>query len=154
MPLADVEDRAGKYITFQLSRQYFAIRSDHVKQILPMSDVRDVPQKVPFLHGAVGSNGRLIPVVDLRERIASDVRPARPGGSILVLTLNSGCPLTIAGLIVDKLSEIVTLKETEIRGNIAQMKIDGRPYGRPKTLLEVESLLDTDEWSRIRSVLL
>lgn len=154
MPLAEVDNRAGKYVTFQLSRQYYAIRSDRVKQILPMSDVRQVPQTVPFLAGAVGCNGRLIPVVDLRERLASEVKPPRPSGSVLVVSLNSGCPLTLAGVIADKLSEVVNLKESEIRGNIAQMRIDGRPYGRPKTVIEVESLLQFEEWARIRSVLL
>ena len=154
MALAQVETRAGKYVTFQLSRQYFAIRSDRVKQILPMSQVRSVQQRAPYLHGAIASNGRLIPVVDLRELLTSQARPARQTGSILVTMLEPSCPVSMVGLVVDKLSEVVTLRETDIRGNVAQMKIDGRPYGRPKTLVDVESLLQAEDWARISAVLL
>lgn len=154
MALADLENSAGKYVTFQLSRQYFAIRSDRVRQILPIGDVRSTTQRIPYMCGSVAANGRLIPVLDVRDRLAANIRPARANGSVLVVSLDERCALGIVGLIADKLSEVVHLKETDIRGSIAQMRIDGRPYGRPKILVEVESLLQPDEWDRVRAVLL
>lgn len=154
MQPASIHSRAGKYVTFQLSRHYFAIRSECVRQILPLADVRGTTQRAPFLYGAAGTNGRLIPVLDVRERLALNARPPRPNGSVLVIVPDGSCPLMSVGLVVDKLNDVVDIRENEIRGNVAQVRVGGRPYGRPKTVLEVEGLLDPREWEAIRQALL
>ncbi len=147
MALAEVQSRAGKYVTFQLSRQYFAIRSDRVRQILPVADVRPAQQSVPFLQGSVAANGRLIPVVDVRDRLAVNVRPFRSTASVLVIALDGNCPLSSVGVIADKLSEVVDFRDSDIRGNTAQQHMQGRAYGRPKTLVELETLLTREDWA-------
>jgi chemotaxis signal transduction protein len=145
------ESRDCQYITFQLSRQYFAMRSDRVRQILPTTDLRAVKTDAPYLIGTIPSNGRLIPVLDLRDRLALNVRPARPTGSVLVVALDESVPLTAVGFLVDKLSEVVEVRDSEIRGNVIQQRIAGRPYGRPKTLIELDTLLDGSDWEKIRA---
>jgi chemotaxis signal transduction protein len=145
------ESRDCQYITFQLSRQYFAMRSDRVRQILPITDLRAVKSDVPHLIGTIASNGRLIPVLDLRDRLALNVRPARTSGSVLVIALEEPVPLSVVGLLVDKLSEVVEVRDSEIRGNVVQQRVGGRPYGRPKTLVELEMLLEESDWERIRA---
>ena len=95
MLTAPVTARAGKYVTFQLSRQYFAIRSDRVRQILPISDVRKTAQlSVPFLYGSVGANGRLIPVIDIRDRLGL---PVVRQSSTCVIVVTPEAPSSAAG---------------------------------------------------------
>jgi chemotaxis signal transduction protein len=151
---AQVITRAGKYLTFQLSRQYFAIRSDSVRHILPISDVRVIPDRLPYLYGSVAANGRLIPVLDIREQLQLNTRPLRPTACVVVVALGCNCPVSLAGIVSDKLSEVVDLRVVEIRGSVAQQRIQGRPYGRPKTLLEPEDLLTADQWVEVRSMML
>jgi purine-binding chemotaxis protein CheW len=146
--------RAGKYLTFQLSRQYFAIRSDTVRHIVPASDVHVIPDRLPFFYGTAATNGRLIPVLDLRERLGLHTRPLRATACVVIIALGPACPVTLAGIIADKLSEVVDFRMVEIRGSIAQQRIQGRPYGRPKTLLEPEELLTQEEWAQLRSTML
>ncbi len=154
MLTGEVSARAGKYVTFQLSRQYFAIRSECVRHILPAIDIRVLPGRLPSLYGCVASSGRMIPVLDIREQLGLHVRPLRPGASILVISLDRSCPVGLAGLLADKLSEIVEFRAGEIRGSTAQLRIEGRPYGRPKTLLELEELVSLDHWAKLRSMAL
>lgn len=155
MLTAQVTARAGKYVTFQLSRQYFAIRSDKVRQILPASDVRKSAQlSAPFLFGSVAANGRLIPVIDIRDRLGLPARAARSSTCVIIVTPDGPASVPAVGIIADKLSEVVDFRSTEIRGSTGQLRIQGRPYGRPKTLLEPDELLERDEWVQLRSVLL
>jgi purine-binding chemotaxis protein CheW len=144
-----VQSRAGKYVTFQLSRQYFAIRSDRVRQIVPAKAIRPASGGIPYVRGSVGANGRLIPVVDVRDRVAAMVQPVRAGASVLIVSLDGDCPIGMVGLIVDRLSEVVDLRETDIHGNLAQQHLHGRPYGRPRVLLEPETLLTREDWNLV-----
>jgi chemotaxis signal transduction protein len=152
VPTAEVSARAGKYLTFQLSRQYFAIRSECVRLILPAMDVRPLPGRLPSLYGCVASSGRMIPVLDIRAQLGLDTRAVRAGASVLVISLDVSCPVALAGLVADKLSEVVDFRSFEIRGSTAQLRLEGRPYGRPKTLLQPEELLSSDAWEELRSL--
>ena len=152
--MAEVAPKAGRYITFQLSRQYFAIASDRVRQILPATDVRNADDRVPYLYGAIPANGRLIPVLDVREKLGLGSRPARPTACVLVIGLNGNCPVKLVGMMADKLSEVVEFRASEIRGATAQQRIEGRPYGRPKIVLDPEHLLKPGEWSKLHSIVL
>lgn len=154
MATAEVLTRAGKYLTFQLSRQYFAIRSDRVRHIVPATDVSVTPGRLPFVYGSVAANGRLIPVLDVREQLGLNVRPLRSNACVLIVALDGVGPVTLVGLIADKLSEIVDFRMTEIRGTVAQQRIQGRPYGRPKTVLEPNEVLTQSQWAELRSVIL
>ena len=145
------DNRDSQYITFQLSRQYFAIRSDRVRQILPTTDLREPTQPVPYLVGAIPSNGRMIPVVDMRDRLTLNAHPPKNGGSVLVVELDPANQISIVGLLVDKLSEVVVLRPGDIRGSTIHQRVGGRPYGRPKTLVDLDTLLQPAEWERIRT---
>ena len=154
MATAHVITRAGKYLTFQLSRQYFAIRSDCVRHIVPASDIRVIRGDPSYLYGSIGANGRLVPVLDIRERLNLGTRPLRATACVIIAGLSPSCPISAVGVIADKLSEVVEFRPTEIRGSTAQQRIQGRPYGRPKTLLELDELLSTIEWAEVRSKML
>lgn len=154
MRMAEVTTRAGRYVTFQLSRQYFAIPSDRVRQILPASDVRTTDDGVPYLYGAIPAYGRLIPVLDVRQRFGLSSRPVRNSACVLVIGLEGNCPVKLVGMMADKLSEVVEFRASEIRGTTAQQRIEGRPYGRPKTVLEPEQLLKPPEWTKLHSIVL
>jgi chemotaxis signal transduction protein len=151
---AELLPRAGKYLTFQLSRQYFAIRSDCVRHILPATSIRLMPDRLPFLYGSVMANGRAVPVIDIRERLHLASRSLRPTACVVTVALSPSCPISVVGVVADKLSEVVDFRMTEIRGCIAQQRIQGRPYGRPKTMLEPEDLLTREQWEQLRAVAL
>jgi purine-binding chemotaxis protein CheW len=150
--MSDVATRAGRYITFQLARQYFAIPTERVRQILPANGIRTTVGQVPYLCGAIPTNGRLIPVLDIRRKLGLSTRPVRPNASVLILGLNGNCPVKMVGMVADKLTEVVEYRATEIHGSTAQQRVEGRPYGRPKTLLAPEELLLPGEWSELQSL--
>src|SRR5271166_14688 len=60
------DQRAGKYLTFILGREEFAIRVLKVREITGIQDITAVPQTPSYVKGVINLRGKVIPVVDLR----------------------------------------------------------------------------------------
>jgi len=63
-----LNDRAGKYLTFELDRTEFGIEILSVVEILKMMEITTVPMWPAFAKGTINLRGRVIPVVDLRQK--------------------------------------------------------------------------------------
>ena len=61
-------DFSGKYLTFQLENTEFAIEILKVVEILKMMDITSVPMWPSFAKGTINLRGRVIPVIDLRQK--------------------------------------------------------------------------------------
>lgn len=66
---------SGKFLTFLLGHEEFAIRVLQVKEIMGIQDITAVPQTPAYVKGVINLRGKVVPVVDLRLK----VRPARGG---------------------------------------------------------------------------
>src|SRR5580704_14693026 len=60
------EQRAGKYLTFQLGNEEFAIQVLCVREIMGVQEITAVPQTPGYVKGVINLRGKVIPVVDLR----------------------------------------------------------------------------------------
>src|ERR1041385_9210228 len=58
------DQRAGKYLTFQLGREEFGIRVLKVREIMGVQDITAVPQTPAHVKGVINLRGKVIPVVD------------------------------------------------------------------------------------------
>ena len=56
----------GKYLTFLLGREEFAIQVLKVREIMGIQDITAVPQTPSYVKGVINLRGKVIPVVDLR----------------------------------------------------------------------------------------
>src|SRR5205085_3390946 len=60
------DHRSGKYLTFLLGREEFAIRVLKVREIIGIQDITAVPQTPRYVKGVINLRGKVVPVVDLR----------------------------------------------------------------------------------------
>ncbi len=60
------DHRAGKYLTFQLGNEEFAIQVLRVREIMGIQEITAVPQTPDYVKGVINLRGKVIPVVDLR----------------------------------------------------------------------------------------
>lgn len=144
--------RAGKYVTFQLSKQYFAVEARRIRQVLPSKQLMSIDGVAGPIHGLVHTNGRRFPVIDVRERLGVRRHSERGPQSVILLQPRDGDATVCVGIIADKMSDVVEFRERDIRGNVAQLRMYGRPYGRPKTLIDPESLFTKEELARFRDL--
>jgi len=61
-------DRAGKYLTFELDNTEFGIEILKVVEILKMMEITNVPMWPGFAKGTIKLRGKVIPVIDLRQK--------------------------------------------------------------------------------------
>ena len=143
--------RAGKYVTFQISRHYFAIEARRVRQVTPAKDVLPLEQPLGCVRGVLVIRGRRVPVVDIRDRLGLPPSTSHPRNSVMLVGIGiSG--LSVVGIFADRVTDILEFRERDFRENTVQMRPHGRPYGRPKTLLDVESLFTGAEIAALRSI--
>lgn len=60
--------RGGKYLTFYLADEEYGVEILKVQEIIGMQPITRVPRTPAFIRGVINLRGKVIPVVDLRER--------------------------------------------------------------------------------------
>jgi len=56
---------AGKYLTFRLASEEYAIEILKVREIIGLMDITEVPRLPMYVRGVINLRGKVIPVVDL-----------------------------------------------------------------------------------------
>lgn len=139
-----VDRRAGKYLTFGLGQEEFAIQVVHVREIMGIQEIAAVPQTPGYVKGVLNLRGRVVPVVDLRLKFDLPEIEYTQRTCIIVAQIENRTGRLLTGIIVDGVSEVLTLQASEIEdtpdfGNGAET-----PYilGMAKIKNRVKILLD------------
>lgn len=99
------------WVTFGLEGDTYALPVAHVREILRLAEITRVPH-APFpVRGVTTVRGRVIPVVDLRQRLAFPERPLDPAQRVLV----THCRGRLIGLLVDGVRQVVELAPSRIQ---------------------------------------
>jgi purine-binding chemotaxis protein CheW len=81
---ASTDPRSGKYLTFRLAREEFAIAVLRVREIMGMQDITAVPQTPHYMKGVINLRGKIVPVIDLRMKFGFPEVEATPATCIIV----------------------------------------------------------------------
>ena len=139
------DERAGKYLTFQLGREEFGVGVMKIREIIRVQDVTAVPGTPAYLKGVMNLRGRIIPVIDLRLKFGMPAIEHTPHTCIIVVQVNGEAVPLLIGLIVDEVSEVLVLRSADIEDTPdfgAQRCHD--ILGMAKTKGKVKILLDID----------
>lgn len=101
---------AGKFLSFQLSKEEYGIAILKVREIIGMVDVTPLPRTPDFVRGVVNLRGRIIPVIDLRRKFG--MAPAEFTNETCIVVVDVGRDAESAfrvGCIVDTVSEVLTI---------------------------------------------
>lgn len=119
-PLAVSDDSSEslvQMITFTLGDEIYGVDIMTVREIRVWSDTTSLPNSPEFILGVINLRGIIVPVFDLRDRFGrGPTTPTKTHAVIIVAVDNR----TI-GLLVDTVSDIIDLKETDIR-SVPEMK--------------------------------
>lgn len=146
MEPATTRRRQGKYLIFHLGKEEFGVQVLKVREIMGLQDITSVPQVPAFIKGVINLRGKVIPVMDLRLKFGLDTAEYTQRTCIVVLEVVLQSGAILMGAIVDGVSEVVNLQESEIEdtpdfGDQAEL-----PYvlGMAKVKGKVKILLDID----------
>jgi purine-binding chemotaxis protein CheW len=118
--------KAGKYLTFRVARQEFAMNAENVRAILPMHEMVTLDPVHHYVCGFASAGGRDFPVVDLRAKLG--IPPASHGREPFIVGVEVEGKLT--GFIADRVAELIEVRPRDLRKGAL------RGYGRPRRLLD------------------
>jgi purine-binding chemotaxis protein CheW len=153
------DQRAGKYLTFQLGKEEFAMQVVRVREILRVQEITAVPHTPDYLKGVMNLRGQVVPVLDLRVKLGIQEQEYTQRTCIIVVQNDSESHHRVAGVIVDAVSEIVNLQASEIEntpdfgGGVATPYLLGmaKIKGRVKILLDIDVVLAAEDMPGLAS---
>jgi purine-binding chemotaxis protein CheW len=139
-------NRAGKYLSFHLGDEEYAIQVMRVREIVKLQHITSVPETPAELKGVINLRGKVIPVVDLRLRFGLPEKEYDQRTCIIVVDLGRAATGPM-GIIVDEVSEVLTLQEGDVQSTPDFGAGIETPYllGLAKVRDSVKILLDIDE---------
>lgn len=112
--LAKSRAQAGKYLTFQLASEVYGLEVLKVHEIIGMMAITRVPKMPNFIRGIINLRGKLIPVIDMREKFVLDRQEDTVKTCIIVVQIiERDVPVTI-GILVDAVAEVLDIPVTNI----------------------------------------
>jgi purine-binding chemotaxis protein CheW len=155
------DERAGKYLTFMIGKEEFGVGVLKVREIMGIQAITAMPQTPPWMKGVINLRGRVIPVIDLRLKFGLPSIDYTERTCIIVVQVNSGTALLPMGIVVDEVSEVITMAPGDIEdtpdfgSNVATAYILGmaKIKGNVKILLDIDRVLTSQEIHGLESVL-
>lgn len=108
-----------KYLTFYLDEKLYGIRAGRVLEVISFPAITPLLNVPEWLLGIANLRGTIISVVDLRQLWE---KPAHSLQKSRLIVFQFGKNDTPIAFVVDKLSEIITIAQTEIKFSAADFE--------------------------------
>jgi purine-binding chemotaxis protein CheW len=149
--------RTGKYISFRLGSEEFAIHVLQVREIVGIQEITAVPETPHGVKGVINLRGKVIPVVDLRIRFGLEELEYSQRTCIIVAQIDGAGGRVLVGVIVDAVSEVLNLQAADIEDTPDFGPGVALPYllgmakikGKVKILLDIQAALAGGEWAAL-----
>ena len=147
-----------KFLTFSLANEEYGISIMKIKEIIGMMPVTVLPQTPEYVKGVINLRGKVIPIIDLRCKFNLElVEPTERTCIIVIEAEDDEQMQTLVGLIIDGVSEVVTLKGDEVepapnmQTNLQEQLILGlaKCENGVKILLDIDKVINHDELAGI-----
>jgi purine-binding chemotaxis protein CheW len=138
--------RTGKYLTFHIVNEEFAIPVLKVREIIGVQDITAVPRTPAFVKGVINLRGKVIPVVDLRLKFGLPEAQYTQLTCIIVVQVSMEMRDLLVGIVVDGVSDVLNLAGSDIEDTPNFGHGVAVPYllGMAKTKDGLKILLDID----------
>jgi purine-binding chemotaxis protein CheW len=106
-------EKDGRYITFSLGNQQYAIPLLQAKEFIGVTEATPVPQTADYFEGIINLRGQIISVFDLRAKLRLPEAERKQGNneaSIIILNFDN----IQIGMVVDSINSVLALNENEL----------------------------------------
>ncbi|TVQ61185.1 MAG: chemotaxis protein CheW [Phycisphaerales bacterium] len=104
----EVGDDQLQLVTFEVAGEEFAVDILAVQEINRMMELTRVPQSPPEVEGVINLRGKIIPVLDLRNRFGFKVQESTAQSRIVVVEVGG----RVLGFIVDRVHEVLRIPQS------------------------------------------
>lgn len=151
------DTQKGRFLTFPLGKESYGIEIKYVTEIIGIQAITEIPELPDYVKGIINLRGKIIPVMDVRTRFKKEAKEYNDRTCIIVVDIRD---ISI-GLIVDNVSEVLTIPEEDIveppQMNKAfsnrYIKNIGKVGNDVKLLLDCDKLLSEDDLQELSEAL-
>ena len=144
-----VSSRELQIVVCELADERYGLDIDKVYEIIRYQPITAVPRSPAFVEGVINLRGRIIPVVDLRDRFGMESAEATKATRIVVAETGG----TRVGFVVDGVTEVLMVPTESIEPtpevaagiDAAYLKGIAKLGDRLIILLELDGLFALDE---------
>ena len=108
-----VEQRE-QYLAFTLGGETFAMDIRSIREVIQFGGITEVPLMPPFIRGVINLRGSVVPVIDLCVRFGRQAGAVAQRTCIVILELAQGDGAVELGVMVDNVSEVLSIAASEI----------------------------------------
>ena len=139
----------GKFLTFYLKDEEYGIEILKVQEIIGMLPITRVPETSEFIRGVINLRGKIIPIMDLRQKFKMNTKDDDDDTCVIVVQ-TEGVEI---GVVVDKVSEVLDIKNSEIEDvpafgtevNTNYLLGVGKTNDKVRLLLDIDCVLSKQE---------
>lgn len=149
------DTQKGRFLTFALSNESYGIEIRYVTEIIGIQPITEVPELPDYIRGIINLRGKIIPVMDVRIRFKKPFREYNDRTCVIVIDIMD----TSIGLIVDSVSEVISISDSEIvappdmnKSGNKYIKGIGKVGSEVKLLLDCQKLLSEEEVDNLSSI--
>jgi purine-binding chemotaxis protein CheW len=110
---APVESRE-QYLAFTLGGETFAMDIRSIREVIQFGGITEVPLMPPFIRGVINLRGSVVPVIDLFVRFGRQPSAVAHRTCIVILELAQGDATAELGVMVDNVSEVLSIAASEV----------------------------------------
>lgn len=104
------QDKLTQWVTFTLADETYGLDVMRVQEVLRVSEITPVPGAQDFILGIINLRGNVVTVIDTRSRFGLPVKEQDDQSRIIIIESQEH----VIGLLVDSVSEVAYLHESEI----------------------------------------
>ena len=147
--IKSITNQEEKYLTFSLAGEEYGVRILKVKEIIGMMPITPLPKTPRFVRGVINLRGKVIPVIDLKVKFGLQEAEPIEKTCIIVMEIQRKKEAISMGIMVDSVSEVISIKASDIEAASNFGFVEGNDYiqgmaklnGRVKILLNIENIL-------------
>lgn len=100
---AEVQQQNDRYLVFLLGHSPFGVKLQDVLEILSPQTITPVPYQPDFVRGVMNLRGKIVPIINLKNRFEIDDSDKAEDQAIIVLQQNE----TLLGIYADSVEEVI-----------------------------------------------
>ncbi|WP_205696169.1 chemotaxis protein CheW [Conexibacter sp. SYSU D00693] len=97
-------------VVFSLAGEEYALPISHVHEIIRYAEPRSVASSDPSVRGVISLRGKILPVLDLAQRLGLDRAADGVESNIVIVETDA----EMAGVICDEVEEVITVESSTL----------------------------------------
>jgi len=107
-------ERREQYLAFTLGGETFAMDIRSIREVIQFGGITEVPLMPAFIRGVINLRGSVVPVIDLFVRFGRPACAVAHRTCIVILELTQGDATAELGVMVDNVSEVLSIAASEV----------------------------------------